>query len=223
MSVTLCGFASSNYFNKVKLALLEKQVAFDEREVFPSRESALLELSPRGKVPYLEVGGATLCESQVIVEYLEDAYPAIPLYPADPLERARCRELIQILELYIELVARRIYPAAVFGVPLDGALKDQVSADFALGVAALKQRARFGPYLAGDRFTLADAAAAFHLPLAGMAMRAIYGEDRLADIPQIPDYLAMILARPHVAAVEAKRREHVPIFVAAMRKRFGMP
>ena len=39
----------------------------------------------------------------------------IPLYPADPLERAQSRELIQILELHVELVARRLTLAVRIG------------------------------------------------------------------------------------------------------------
>ena len=222
MSITLGGFAASNYFNKVKLALLEKQIPFDEEAAFPSQDPAYVDLSPRGKVPYVRVGDSTLCESQVIVEYLEDAYPAIPLYPADPLQRARCRELLQILELHVELVARRLYPSALIGLPLDDKLKDQVADELKLGVAALKRRARFSPFIAGDRLTYADVAAAFHLPLVALATRTIYGDDRLADIPGIPDYLGMMYARPHVAAVEAVRREQAPIFLAAVKKRYGL-
>jgi hypothetical protein len=51
---------------------------------------------------------------------------------------------------------------------------------------------------------------------------AIPSKDRLADIPGIPDYLALMYARPHVAAVEAKRQEFVPRFIAAVRKRYGL-
>jgi glutathione S-transferase len=222
MSLTLCGFAASNYFNKVKLALLEKQVPFSEEQVFPSQDSAFLDASPRGKVPYVRIGDKTLCESQAIVEYLEDAYPAIPLFPADPLERARCRELIQILEIHVELVARRLYAAALFGFPWQEGLKDQVAGDLKLGIGALKRRVRFSPFIAGDRLTCCDLAAVFHLPLAAAAIRNTYGEDKLAEMPGIPDYLAMMHARPHVAEVEARRDEHVPQFVAAVRKRYGL-
>jgi glutathione S-transferase len=222
MAVILGGFAASNYFNKVKLALLEKQIPFTEELAMPSQDPAFIDVSPRGKVPFLRIGSSTLCESQVIVEYLEDAYPAIPLYPADPLERARCRELIQILELHVELVARRLYPAALFGLPMQDNLKDQVASELTLGIAALKRRVRFAPFIAGERLTYADVAAAFHLPLAGLAIRKTYNEDRLADIPGIPDYLAMMYARPHVAAVDAKRRENTPQFIAAIRKRYGL-
>jgi glutathione S-transferase len=222
MPIVLGGFAASNYYNKVKLALLEKQIPFTEELAMPSQDPAFLDASPRGKVPYLRVGDGTLCESQAIVEYLEDAWPAIPLYPADPLERARCRELLQILELHVELVARRLYPSALFGLPLQDQLKDQVAADLKLGIAALGRRVRFAPYIAGSTMTHADVAAAFHLPLAALAIKKTYGEDRLADIAGIPDYLAMMYARPHVAAVEAARREQVPTFIAAVRKRYGL-
>jgi glutathione S-transferase len=158
----------------------------------------------------------------VIVEYLEDAYPAIPLYPADPLQRARCRELIQILELHVELVARRLYPAALIGMPLDPKVRDEVAEELRLGIDALKRRVRFSPFIAGDRMTFADVAAAFHLPLVALATRTIYGDDRLAGIPGIPEYLALMYARPHVAALEARRQEHLPKFVAAIRKKYGL-
>jgi glutathione S-transferase len=222
MSLTLGGFAASNYYNKVKLALLEKEIPFAEELAWPVREDAFLDASPRGKVPYLRVGDTTLCESQVICEYLEDAHPERPLYPADALERGRCRELIQILELYVELVARRLYPSALFGLPLQDALKDQVAADLKLGIDALGRRLRFSPYIAGDRLTYADAAAVFHFPLAGLAIRKTYGEDWLAALPGLADYLALMNARPHVAAVEATRREATPAFIAGVRKRYGI-
>ena len=73
--LTLCGFASSNYYNKVKLALLEKGIEFEEVFI-PSIELAdAYDCSPMGKVPYLATEHGTLCESQVIVDYLEAAYP----------------------------------------------------------------------------------------------------------------------------------------------------
>src|SRR5256885_8370413 len=89
----LAGFRISNYHNKVRLALLEKGVAFEEdAERFPSQKPDWLERSPMGKVPILELdGGRRLAESQVICEYLEDAYPEKPLYPRDPFKRESAR------------------------------------------------------------------------------------------------------------------------------------
>ena len=72
----LGGFAVSNYYNKVKVALLEKGVPFEEAFCMTSQDEEYRKRSPMGKVPYLEVDGQFLCESQVICEYLEDALSA---------------------------------------------------------------------------------------------------------------------------------------------------
>src|SRR5678815_4968494 len=105
----LCGFPISNYYNKVHIAMLEKGLPFElDAECKPSQKDDFLARTPMGKIPFLELdGGAQLSESQVICEYLEDAYPQKPLYPRDPLERARVRELISFMELHMELQARR--------------------------------------------------------------------------------------------------------------------
>lgn len=222
MSLTLCGFAFSNYFSKVKLALLEKGIAFDEEYVFPSGDPMFLQASPRGKVPFIRVDGRTVCESQAIVEYLEDAYPATPLYPSDPLDRAQCRSVVHILELYVEWVARRLYPAAFFGAPLLPGLKDQMADELRAGVAALRRVVNFTPYIAGSRFGLPDVAAVCHLPLARATMQKVYGEDWLADFPGLDDYLQTQSQRPHVAAVEQARRADMERFFAAIRKKYGL-
>jgi glutathione S-transferase len=73
--IKLCGFAVSNYYNKVKLALLEKDIPFEEVLVWTDRSPDLLRKSPLGKVPYIETEQGALCESQVILDYLEQAYP----------------------------------------------------------------------------------------------------------------------------------------------------
>ena len=77
----LYGFALSNYYNKVKLALLEKGVPFEEELVWADRSAALMDKSPLGKIPYCETEHGALFESQVIMEYIEDAYPRHPLMP----------------------------------------------------------------------------------------------------------------------------------------------
>ena len=86
----LCGFRISNYHNKVRIVLLEKGVAFEEdASCSPSQKDEFLARSPMGKVPFLELDdGRRLAESEVICEYLDEAYPQKPLLPRDPL-RAR--------------------------------------------------------------------------------------------------------------------------------------
>ena len=90
----LCGFHISNYHNKVRIALLEKGIEHvDDASCKPSQDEAFLARSPMGKVPFLELDdGRRLAESDVILEYLEEAYPQKPLLPKDPWQRAKVRE-----------------------------------------------------------------------------------------------------------------------------------
>ncbi|MFH1045286.1 MAG: glutathione S-transferase [Pseudomonadota bacterium] len=191
----LGGFAVSNYYNKVKVALLEKGIPFEELYCKTSQDEAYLKRSPMGKVPYLEIDGQFLCESQVICEYLEDRYPENPLYPKDVFERARVRELITIVELHMELVARRLYTQAFFGGTASDEIEKQVEKDLAKGVRAFKQLARFSPFIAGANLTYADCAAGVHLPLVSLASKIIYGRDVLEDCAPVRPYLKMLNER----------------------------
>jgi len=61
-----------------------------------------LKINPIGRVPALVLDdGRALPESEVICEYLEDAYPEPSLRPADPFERARMRLLSRICDFYL--------------------------------------------------------------------------------------------------------------------------
>lgn len=87
----LHGFAASNYYNKVKLALIEKQLPFEEVLQWADGSPALLAASPLGKIPYLETDRGFIAESQAINEYLEAAHPEPPLMPADAFAAAKVR------------------------------------------------------------------------------------------------------------------------------------
>ena len=205
--IKLCGFRISNYHNKVLIALNEKGVAYEEDcTVKPSQNPEYLSLSPMGKVPYLEVDGTRLCESEVILEYLEDAYPQKPLLPKDPLARAKVRELTTVIELHLELVARRLYPGVFFGGTLSDGTKQSVEKDLAKGIRALQALAKFEPFLAGKEMTLADCAAAVHLPLVSLSTKLAYGRDFLEGMAQVRPYLKMLGERPSVAKVIADRK-----------------
>lgn len=204
--ITLYGFAISNYYNKIKLVLLEKDIPFSEELTYPSQEEALLKRSPLGKIPFIETEQGCLSESQAILEYLEEAYPAKPLYPADPLERARNRELIQHLELNIELIARRLYKEAFFGGVVSDETKQEVKERVEIGLIGLARLAKFNPYILGSEMTAADLLAWVHFGTLGMALQTIYGGDLIAKhIPTVTSYLPLMESRPHVQKVAADR------------------
>ena len=204
----LCGFHLSNYHNKVRLALLEKGIAFEEDAgCRPSQKDEFLARSPMGKVPFVELdGGVRLCESQAICEYLEEAYPQKPLYPRDPLARAKVRELITVMELHVELVARRLYRQAFFGGTISDEMKQMTEKDLGRGLRALGQLVKFSPYIAGAELTLADCAAFVHLPLVTLSTKIIYGRDFLEGMAQVKPYLKMLGERPAFARVNEDRK-----------------
>jgi glutathione S-transferase len=205
--IRLCGFRISNYHNKVRIALLEKGVPFEEdSSVKPSQEADYLARSPMGKVPFLEVNGERIRESSAILEYLEDAYPQKPLLPKDPIERARVRELVIFVELHLELVARRMYGMLGGGEPVSDETRQRVEKDLAKGVRALKAVAKFDPFIAGKDLSIADCAAFVHLPLVTLVTRNFFGRDYLEDMPQVKPYLKMLGERPAFARVNEERR-----------------
>ena len=206
MTLKLCGFAVSNYYNKLKIQLLEKAVPFEEELVWlkPLESSTLLR-SPMGKVPFLETPHGCISESAVCAEYIEQAYPHHPLMPAEPFEAAKVREIITYLELHVELVARELYPQAFFGGAVDEATQTRVRKQLAKGVEGLSKLVKFSPYIAGDMFTLADCSAIVNLPLVSMASKAVYGEDMLAHLP-VKAYNQQMAERASVQHVNADRK-----------------
>jgi glutathione S-transferase len=219
VTLKLCGFAVSNYYNKVKMQLLEKGVPFEEVLVWASQDEAHRARSPRGKVPYIEVDGRTLAESSVIAEYIEEAYPQHPLMPKDPFERAKVRELVVFLDLHVELVARRLYREAFFGGKISDETRAEVEKDLPRGLKAAMQLAGFAPFAAGPTLTLADCSAVQHLPLVTMATKKIYGRDFLEPYPQVAAYLKEMGQRPTVQRIAADRKENTRLYAEKTAKK----
>ena len=206
--ITLCGFAVSNYYNIVKQVLLEKDIPFAEEHVTTgSKDAAVLADSPLAKVPFIRTPQGGLCESAVILDYLEAQYPAHPLLPSDAFAAAKVRELITFMNLHLELVARELYGQAFFGGTVGETVRESVRKRLEKNIVAFKRLAKFSPYVAGDSFTLADCVAFSNLPLVGMATRAVLGEDLLiAGGLDYKPYVKMLSERPSSQAVIAGRK-----------------
>jgi len=207
----LCGLPISNYYNKVKLALLEKGVVFEEELTgtagVGAKSAESLRDSPLGKIPYIRTEHGPLSESQAILDYLEAAHPEPALLPADPYAAAKVRELSIFADLHLELVVRELYPQAFFGGSVSPETIGRVRPLLVRNIAAFARLARFAPYVAGAQFSQADCSAWPHLPLVSMATRAIYGEDLLAaGGVDWKSYTRFIGERPAAQRVTADRK-----------------
>lgn len=206
--ITLCGMCLSNYYNKVKMVLLEKGIPFEEEFVRTgSKEEAVLSCSPLAKVPFIRTAQGSLCESQAIVDYLEALQPEPRLLPADPWAAAKVRELTTFVDLHLELAARELYGKAFFGGDISEANAERVRKLLIKNIAAFKRLAKFSPYLAGDSFTQADCAAFVSLPLVGLASRIVLGEDLLAAAGvDWKAYVKVVGERPSAQRINADRK-----------------
>lgn len=107
-------FDRSTAAQKVRLVLAEKELewqghyietGFDKRD---QHDPEYLKLNPRGVVPTLVHDGKVIRESNVIMEYLEDAFPDHPLRPEDPYERAQMRLWTRLIDDGVHVDSRTV-------------------------------------------------------------------------------------------------------------------
>jgi glutathione S-transferase len=205
----LHGFAVSNYYNKVKMALLEKGVPFEEVFVgTKSTDEAVLAASPLAKIPFITTEHGALCESDAILDYIEGAYPQPPLLPADPFAAAKVRELSTFIDWHMEMAARQLYGSCFFGdPPLSDSNLARIRRDLEKKIAGFKRLAKFSPYVAGDTFTLADCSAFNSLRLVSLTSKTAFGVDLLeaAGVDYKP-YLDFVGQRASAQKVVADRK-----------------
>lgn len=213
--IKLYGFPVSNYFQMAKFGLMEKGIKFEEVPAQPSQEPEFKAKSPMGKLPCIETDQGYLSETNAILEYLEDTQPSPPLLPADPFARAKVREIMKVLELYIELAARRHYGEIFFGAPRSQAAFDEVRPVLENGLKALKQLGTFTPYIAGVEFTAADIMAAYTFCYAAPVAQAIYGWDIIAEVPGLQGALDATHAREVGAKIASEHQAAVAALQAA--------
>ena len=205
--LTLISHHLCPYVQRAAIALTEKGVPFERIDIDLSRKPDwFVEISPLGKTPVLRVGDASIFESSVILEYLEDTAPN-PLHPADPLRRAWHRAWIEFASAVLNDIA--------------GFYSAPDAEGFAAKTAALKakfgrleERLGPGPWFDGARFSLVDAAF-------GPVFRYFDVFDTighfgiLAGKPRVAAWRRALAARPSVrGAVAADYPERLRRFVA---------
>ncbi|XP_017863791.1 PREDICTED: probable maleylacetoacetate isomerase 2 [Drosophila arizonae] len=107
-------FASSCSW-RVRIALGLKDIPYDIRPtnlIKPDETycytNEYREINPMQQVPALKIDGQTLCDSVVIMHYLDETRPQNPLLPQDPLKRAKVREIVEIICSGIQPLQNRI-------------------------------------------------------------------------------------------------------------------
>lgn len=206
---TLYGSPISTYYNKVKIALIELGCQFSEVGVMPGASSWPGPTSPSGKIPWLHHGDQAVYESQAIIEYLDETRAAglASLFGSTPLQRARCRELIQYIELYLDAPMQEVYQSVFWRKPMAAGLLPNTLEKLAGGLSMLERRAMLTPWLVGDYFSHADAAAWVHLSTIRWAL-AIAGHKHYLQeqAPVLANYLDHLAQRQSIVQIEADRR-----------------
>ncbi len=140
------------YTQRAVIQLAEKGLAYERVYIdLANKPEWFLQISPLGKVPLLRVGDAVLFETAVICEYIEEVEPAAPLHPAEPLDRARHRS-------WAEFASAIIADVFAFYTAPDAAAFERKCSDLQARFRWLERHLDHGPYFAGARFSLVDAA-----------------------------------------------------------------
>lgn len=161
-----------------------------------------LALNPIGKVPTLVFDdGTALPESETIVEYLADSFPAANLRPADPKAAARARLLARITELYVLNAGMPLFmqlnPAGRNQEAIAGAM-----AAMETGLAQLEHFMPGDAFAVGDHLTTADCAMAPYLYfMPHLFAQGIGGRSLLGGQPRVAAWWERIQAVPPVAKV----------------------
>ncbi|MFT6328158.1 MAG: glutathione S-transferase [Bermanella sp.] len=217
----LYGFDVSNYYNMIKLAMAIKGIEYEAVITYPNQTPEYLAICPTGKVPALQTADGVLIETNVIFEYLDELSPAVPLIFGSAYERARIRELMKMVELYIELPARRCHSEAFFGVPVHEQTKNEVKRALLNGIQALARAASFSPYLAGEKMTAADIFFLYSMSLASAVAKKLFEIDLFAEAPGAKALFAKLNAMPEARAIAKDQAAAKPDFDAYLAKAFA--
>lgn len=165
-----------------------------------ARSPAYRAINPLGLVPALALDdGRVIAESEIIVEYLEDRFPAPPLRPESPEDRARARLLARLADQHLADSLRALFEIAKGTAPADRLRLYLGAIDAALALIA--HYSGGGRYAVGDRLTTADCALAPLLFFVARSAPVFPGAAPLAPHPKLAAYWAAIAQDPIAARV----------------------
>jgi glutathione S-transferase len=205
MPVVLYGPAYSTYTRTARLALEEKGLAYDLREVDTlageGQKAEHLARHPWGKVPVLDHDGFSVFETVAIARYIDEAFPGPALQPADARRRARMTQVCAVLDNYgWHPMVMRVFLQSVV-VPMQGGTPDREAVAEALplaerALAVVESLTGGDGFLCGDTINLADC----HLvPILDYFARTEDGRAVLARRPRLSAWWDRMQQRSSVA------------------------
>ncbi|KAI3510499.1 hypothetical protein L1887_17547 [Cichorium endivia] len=153
--VVLLGWRISMFGARVKIALAEKSIKYEyKEEVLPHKSPILLKYNPvNKKIPVLIHNGRPICESKIIVEYIDDIWKSeSSLLPSDPYLRSQAK-------FWADYIDKEIYDIGMkfIGGP-KGEQMQKARHDFFGCLKVLEGELGKKPYFMGEDFGYVDIA-----------------------------------------------------------------
>jgi glutathione S-transferase len=209
MSLTLYSHPFSSYCQKVLIALWENDIPFTYRHLEdPGAAEERAALWPLGRFPVLVDDGRTIAESSIIIEHLDLHHAGrVRLLPDDREAALEVRFMDRFLDNYVMTPVQKAVSEAIRA---GGARKEEATAEargaLDTAYAWLEDRLSGRDWAAGERFTMADCAAAPSLFYADWVHRIG------PNFPRLREYRARLLARPSFARALDEARPYRPYF-----------
>jgi glutathione S-transferase len=216
--IRLHGFPISNYYNRVKMALRIKGLAFEEVRAAPTRDEAYLKMNPLGVIPTLEIDGVFFAETQPMLEYLEEKFPETTrLMPAAPIDRHRVRQIVNYIDVHIDKPLRILRDVHASHSAPDLVLEQVVTRELKHAVQSLNAATVFSPYIAGNEISLADCAAYCTIPWFALLSERHLGKNMILDIAGFQEYREFLDQNPDFAEIHTAAEKNMRLIERARK------
>ncbi len=201
------GTCVSPFTRKVLVFAAEKGLAIEHRPV-PPRETLpdFRACSPLGKIPALVDGDFRLADSSAICHYLERKYPTPALFPASIEDFGRIMWFEEFNDTVLIPTAGKVFFQLVvrpnlFKEQPDMAIVEQALTKEISPVFDYLESQISGPFLVGNRITLADIAT--HCIF--INLKLVKHPIDASRWPKLDKYIAGLLARPTLAQIRDQK------------------
>ena len=209
MTLKLIGAGLSPFVRKVRIALLEKGLAFEHEQLMPfGPNPEYRKIHPLGKIPALTDGDKAIPDSSAIVVYLEKIAPNPPLVSADAYQAARTvwyeeyGDSVVVPAVVPYFQQRVLFPLFMKRESDEAAVTKAATETIPPVFAYLEGELGANDYLVGNRFSMADIAVTS--PFVNYQHGG--GPIDRTKYPRLASYVERIHARPSFKGVIAEEK-----------------